>query len=221
MIAAENNVPMEPSKTGERGPLMCVPFGEMLKGMAVPNTVTKSLHTEKVFNRMINGFQVKEFPFYSPLTNQLRTIKSFNRSVILLDDLMHKGYRIAVLDPMLKKEQVDVKKIIVGLLSGRGKDLMEIQQREVDSAYYIPNLRNWFVDTSFYPFVGGDSIEAANVVRAGIIPSINLILPYVGTRFLAKMPPRAVFELSMTCLKNTQRILKVLEEEYQAIFRNL
>ena len=115
-----------------------------------------------------------------------------------------------------------MKKIIVGVLSGRGKDLMEIQQREVDSAYYIPNLRNWFVDTSMYPFVGGDSIEAAQVVSAGIIPSINLILPYAAPGFLAKMPARPVFDLSMTCLKNTLRILKVLEEEYQTIFeRNL
>ena len=41
-------------------------------------------------------------------------------------------------------------------------------------------------------------------------------------KFLAKNPPRAVFELSMTCLKNTQRIMEALEEEYQTAFeRNL
>jgi len=222
MIADENNVPMEPSKERKLGPLMCVPFGAMLKGMVVPNTVTKSLHTEKVYNGMINDFKIKEFPFYSPIINQIRTIKSFNKSVILLDDILHKGHRIEWLDPILKSEQVNVKKIIVGILSGRGKDLMEIQNREVDSAYYIPNMRSWFVDTTMYPFVGGDSIEAAQVVSAGIIPSINLILPYTAPGFLAKMPARSVFDLSMTCLKNTLRILKVLEEEYQTIFeRNL
>ena len=222
MIVRENGVP--PEQYGERrfGPLMCVPFGEMLKGKTVPNTVTKALHTEKVFNGSVNGFKIKEFPYYSPIINQVRTIKSFNRPIILLDDFLHKGYRIRELDPVLKRERINVEKIVVGILSGRGKDLMEIQHREVESAYYIPNLRNWFVETGMYPFIGGDSIETSNVLTAGIIPSVNLILPYVAPRFLLEGPKRAVFELSMTCLQNTRDILEVLEEEYQAMFeRNL
>jgi len=222
MIVEENNVPETPSKERRLGPLMCVPFGEMLKGMMVPNTVTKSLHTEKVYTGTIGEFKIKEFPFYSSLTNQIRTIKSFNRPVILLDDFMHNGHRLEGLAPVLKSENVNVSKLITGILSGRGKDLMEMQNQKIDCAYYIPNLRNWFVDTSMYPFVGGDSIEAAKVVSAGIIPSINLILPYAVPKFLAKLPPAQVYQLSVTCLKNTRRILEVLEEEYQRIFeRNL
>ena len=222
MIVEENNVPETPSRERKLGPLMCVPFGEMLKGMMVPNTVTKSLHTEKVYTGTIGDFKIKEFPFYASLVNQIRTIKSFNRPVILLDDFMHNGHRLEGLAPVLKSENVNVSKLIAGILSGRGKDLMEMQAQKVDCAYYIPNLRNWFVDTAMYPFVGGDSIEAAKVVSAGIIPSINLILPYAVPKFLAKLPPSLVFELSMTCLKNTRRILEVLEEEYQSIFeRNL
>ena len=222
MIVDENNVPEIPSKVRKLGPLMCVPFGEMLKGMMVPNTVTKSLHTEKVYTGTIGDFKIKEFPFYSSLVNQVRTIKSFNRPVILLDDFMHNGHRLEGLAPVLKSENVKVSKLIAGILSGRGKDLMEMQSQKVDCAYYVPNLRNWFVDTAMYPFVGGDSIEAAKVVSAGILPSINLILPYAVPKFLAKLPPNLVFEMSMTCLKNTRRILEVLEEEYQSIFeRNL
>ena len=222
IIAKDNNVPLEPYNEKRLGPLMCVPFGELLKGKAVPNTVTKALHTEKVFNGRINGFTIKEFPFYSPIINQLRTIKSFNRPVMLLDDFLHKGYRMKALDPMLKKEQLHVEKIIAGILSGRGRDLMEIQGRDVESAYYLPNLRNWFTETVMYPFIGGDSIETSNVVTAGIIPSINLILPYVAPSFLQDMQKHKVFELSMTCLQNTKNILRMLEEEYQAKFeRNL
>jgi hypothetical protein len=222
MIAAENNVPLEPYPERKFGRLMCVPFGGLLQGRTVPNTVTKSLHTEKVFNGRINGFKIKESPFYSPILNQVRTIKSFNRPVILLDDFLHKGYRIKELDPVLKREGVDVEKIVVGILSGRGRDLMEIQNREVGSAYYIPNLRNWFIESVLYPFAGGDSIETENVAAAGIIPSVNLILPYVAPKFLKDVPQRAIFELSMTCLRNTQSILKVLEEVYQELFeRNL
>ncbi|MCL1983137.1 MAG: hypothetical protein FWG53_08665 [Clostridiales bacterium] len=222
MIAEENGVSLKPYEARRFGPLMCVPYGDMLKGKVVPNTVTKSLHTEKIFDGKLNSFRIKEFPYYSPIINQVRTIKSFNRPVILLDDILHKGYRIKELDPLLKEEGVDVQKIVVGILSGRGKDLMEVQKREVDSAYYIPNLRNWFVETSMYPFIGGDSIETLNAMTAGFIPSINLILPYVMPGFLLKAPKHAVYELSMTCLKNTKMILEVLEEEYQAKYeRNL
>jgi hypothetical protein len=135
---------------------------------------------------------------------------------------MHNGHRLEGLDPVLKSENVKISKLIAGILSGRGKDIMEMQNKKVDSAYYIPNLRNWFVDTAMYPFVGGDSIEDSKVISAGIIPSINLILPYAAPKFLAKLPPSLVFELSMTCIKNTRKILTVLEEEYQSIFeRNL
>jgi len=222
MIVEENDVPETPTKERQLGPLMCVPFGEMLKGMVVPNTVTKSLHTEKVYTGTISDFKIKEFPFYASLVNQIRTIKSFNRPVILLDDFMHNGHRLAGLAPVLKSENVKISKLIVGILSGRGKDIMEVQNKKVDSAYYIPNLRNWFVDTAMYPFVGGDSIEGSKVISAGITPSINLILPYAVPKFLAKLPPSLVYELSMTCIKNTRKILAVLEEEYQSIFeRNL
>jgi len=222
MIAKENQVSLEPSKDRKLGQLMCVPFGEMLKGMVVPNTVTKTLHTEKRFNVTIKGFEIKEFPFYSPLVNQLKTIKSFNRPILLLDDFMHKGHRLEGLEPIIKSEQITVKKVMVGVLSGRGKDIMDMKRIPVDSAYYVPNMRLWFVDTSMYPFFGGDSVETAKVVRAGIIPSINLILPYVAPRFLSSLPPKILFELSMTCLKNTEKIMKVLEEEYQTLFeRNL
>jgi len=218
MIARENNVPLEPFKERRVGPYMCVPFGAMLRGIAVPNTVTKTLHTEKVFHSDIINFRIKEFPFYSTIINQARTIKSFGRPVILVDDFLHKGYRMQELDPVLKQEEIEVSKIIVGILSGRGKDLMEIQKRQVECAYFVPNLRFWFVESVLYPFIGGDSVAKENVVTAGIIPSINLILPYVAPRFLADAQKQSLYDMSMVCLENTRDILKALEEEYQTIY---
>jgi len=70
---------------------MAVPFGKLLEGSAVPNTVTKSMHTEKYFYRDVSDFTIEEKSYYSTLENQVRTIKSFNRPVILVDDLLHKG----------------------------------------------------------------------------------------------------------------------------------
>lgn len=204
------------------GKSMCVPFGKVLHGMAVPNTVTKSLHTEKVFEPGIKGFKIKEFPNYSPLSTQVRTIRSFQRPVILVDDLLHKGYRIKELDPIFIEEGIEVEKIIVGLLSGRGKDLMTLQGRSVESVYFMPSLGAWFDESSLYPFIGGDGFGRECKSNAGLIPSVNLILPYAAPGFLMNASKEALYHFSLTCLENAAQLLTVLEEEYQQVFeRNL
>ncbi len=222
LITEANEVPQEPTPVRQLGKLMCVPFGKVLRGLVVPNTVTKSLHTEKAFDGTIDEFRITEFPFYSPLETQIRTIRSFNRPVILVDDLMHKGYRMRELDPILKRERVEVSRIVVGLLSGRGKDLMDIQNRRVESAYFLPSLRVWFVESGIYPFLGGDMVRREGELRANLLPSINFILPYMSAGFLTGAPREAVYGLSMTCLENARDLLTVLEEEYQGLYeRNL
>ena len=156
-------------------------FGKILKGIVIPNTVTKVLHTDKVFDSRIHGFRIAEFPEYLPLRSQVRTIKSFRRPVILVDDLLHKGYRIRELDPLFKEENVEIDRLIVGMLSGRGKDLMEIQGRKVESAYFIPSMRIWFVETSMYPFIGGgDGVVKTNADKQAI--SLHGVNPDPATR---------------------------------------
>lgn len=218
MITVDNRVPVETAPGTCLGPYMCVPFGKILRVAAVPNTVTKTLHTDKVFKPDIKGFRIAEYPNYSPLINQVRTIKSFNRSVILVDDLLHKGYRIRELDPLFNEENINIIKLIVGILSGRGKDLMTVQKRQVDSAYFVPNLRAWFVESSVYPFIGGDSVERKDAENVSMIPSINLIQPYVAPAFLKGAHKKSIFELSLTCLENAKEILIALEEEYQTLY---
>lgn len=218
MITKDNGVPSEPTKVRKLGPYMCVPFGKILRGMAVPNTVTKTIHTEKKFEPNVKGFSIEEYPYYSPIPNQVKTIKSFNRPVILVDDLLHKGYRMRELDPVLKENQVEVSKLVVGLLSGRGKDLMTIQGRKVDSAYFIPNLKTWFVESSLYPFIGGDGVKRDYETDSSLQTSINLILPYAAPTFLSDASREAVYQFSMVCLENARKILLALEEEYQNTF---
>ena len=221
-ICSMNNVPNELMTPRILGENMIVPFGNILKGMIVPNTVTKSLHTEKVYSSDALRFKIKEYPFYSPIENQVRTIQSFERPVILVDDLLHKGYRIKEVDPILKRHNINVKKIIVGIMSGRGKDLMQIQGRDADCAYYIPNLRLWFNENLMYPFLGGDGIWLDNENITNLIPSINLILPFYSPMFIRGASKEAIYNLSMSCLENAKHVLLALETEFKEIFeRNL
>lgn len=217
-ICSINGVSNEMQSPRVLGENMCVPFGNILKGMVVPNTVTKSLHTEKVYSNDARTFKITEYPFYSPIEIQAKTIKSFEKPVILVDDLLHKGYRIKEVDPILKRYNVEVKKIIVGIMSGRGKDLMEIQGRESDCAYFIPNLRIWFNENLMYPFLGGDGIGLSNENMLNLIPSINLILPYYSPMFIRGASKEAIYNLSMVSLKNAKSILQTLEAEYQELY---
>lgn len=217
-ICSMNNVSNELQVPRVLGENMCVPFGNILKGMVVPNTVTKSLHTEKVYSPDARTFRITEYPFYSPIEIQVKTIKSFERPVILVDDLLHKGYRIKEVDPILKRYDVNVKKIIVGIMSGRGKDLMEIQGRDYDYAYFIPNLRLWFNENLMYPFLGGDGMWQNNDNIMNLIPSINLILPYYSPMYIRGASKEAIFNLSMVSLENAKFILQTLESEYQELY---
>ena len=72
---------------------MCVPYGKMLRGKIVPNTVTKTIHTDQGVHprpvRELHGGLPQLLPHPQPD----RMIKSFNRPVILVDDIMHPGFR--------------------------------------------------------------------------------------------------------------------------------
>lgn len=116
-------------------------------------------------------------------------IKSFDRPVILVDNILHKGYRMKALDPLLKKKN-SCTKILAGILSGRGKDLMDIQNREVDSVYFIPKLKIWFNENALYPFIGGDALWRDVYPKRNLLPSINLIMPYTSASFISRCRQR-------------------------------
>lgn len=217
-ITRANHVPNEPLPVRKLGKNMCVPFGKLLRGMVVPNTVTKTLHSEKVYDGDIRTFTIQNFPFYSTLENQVRTIKSFDRPVILVDDLLHKGHRIRGLEPILRREGVQIDRMVVGILSARGRDLMTVRNCPVESAYFLPRLRGWYVESTLYPFIGGDMVDRREETDANLIPSINFILPYVVPSYMKDVQRDALYYFSLTCLQNVQEILQVLEEEYQKVF---
>ena len=85
---------------GQLGRAMCVPYGKILSDEIVPNTVTKTLHVDKTFAPDGSSFSVPAYPGYDTVRNQVRTIKAFRRPVILVDDLLHNGYRLDKLSPV-------------------------------------------------------------------------------------------------------------------------
>lgn len=221
-ITAYNNVPSVPAKPRILGENMCVPFGKLLRGKIVPNTVTKTIHTDRVFSPDLTESTMEAFPYYTSIPCQIRTIKSFNRPVILVDDLMHPGFRMQALDPILCEEEIPIRMVLVGVLSGYGKDLMHSWDRPIDSVYFLPRLRQWFVESTLYPFIGGNTVRRPGFPVPGLLPGINHILPYASPKNLAECGRDAVFQLSRACLESARDVISTLEQEYRILYgRNL
>ena len=212
-----NGVQDVPQGQRRLGPYMCVPYGKILSNEIVPNTVTKTLHAEKCFDSEIENFDIIEYPGYSQLHTQARTLRSFRRPLLLVDDFLHKGYRIEKLDKVFREEDLTIDRIIVGIMSGYGKDLMQIQNRQVECEYFIPNLRYWLMESLLYPFVGGDSVGQQEMTEH-MLPSINLILPYYYPNFMPEVSEHNIRVFSRVALENALDIMRELERCHQRIF---
>ena len=220
-ITQHNGVPAEPVTPRVLGPDICVPYGKILRGVVVPNTVTKTLRTDKVYESDLSAYSIEAYPDYSPLADQVRTIRAFDRPVILVDDMLHDGKRIRCLAPLLEETHTPVDQVLVGYLTGVGRDLMEQLGYPVDGIYYLPNLRMRFVESTLYPFIGGDTVRRTERLPGGLQPSVNRILPYAAPEF-SPMDGRTAWELSLCCLENARDILLALETEFRSLYaRNL
>lgn len=199
---------------------MCVPFGKTMKDVIVPECVTKSLYTEKLYSMDAARFEIREFPQYAPLSIQIRTIRSFGRPVILVDDFFHKGFRMKEINACLQKEGMKADRLVVGVMSGRGRDLAAAEGLPVESVYFVPNMHVWFVESDLYPFIGGDGIQTGETRGAGheALPSINAILPYQVPGYLEGASMEAFFQMSRVCFENAAAICRQLETEYQRLY---
>ena len=220
-ITGRNGVPAEPTTPRVLGPDICVPYGKILRGVAVPNTVTKTLRTDKVYEPDLSTYSIEAYPDYSPLPDQVRTIHAFARPVILVDDMLHDGKRIRRLAPLLAVTNTPVDQVLVGYLTGMGRDLMEQLGYDVDAIYYLPNLRLRFVESTLYPFIGGDTVRRSEALPGGLQPAVNRILPYAAPEYTG-MDDETAWELSLCCLENARDILLALETEFRSLYaRNL
>ena len=220
-ITGRNGVPAEPTTPRVLGPDICVPYGKILRGVVVPNTVTKTLRTDKVYEPDLSTYSIEAYPDYSPLPDQVRTIHAFARPVILVDDMLHDGKRIRRLAPLLAETNTPVDQVLVGYLTGMGRDLMEQLGYDVDAIYYLPNLRLRFVESTLYPFIGGDTVRRSEALPGGLQPAVNRILPYAAPEYTG-MDDETAWELSLCCLENARDILLALETEFRSLYaRNL
>ncbi len=218
-VAEINGVSIVEDKKKRRGPYMSVPFGKALSDVLVPNTVTKNLHIDKYFDRWVKGFTIAESHHYSPVENQVKTIKSFNRPVILIDDLLHKGHRMRMLTPYLQENGVVIKKVLVGVMTGQAMDMMAEKHIQAEGVYFLPTLELWLNERDCYPFIGGDSIDNAhNYSGYDSNPSVNLVLPYVNPQFICHGDVQANYLYSLTCLQNAAQIMHTLQEVYQETY---
>ncbi|MDO4619825.1 MAG: hypothetical protein Q4B09_04290 [Lachnospiraceae bacterium] len=221
MIAEHNSFPEVQYTIKKLGEKMCVPFSKILKGVLIPECVTKDLNTEKLYDTDLRSFEICSFPKDADLDVQIRTIRSFRKPVILVDDIYHKGTRMKVIEPYLQAENIPIDRLQVGVLSGRGRDLAGLQNRTIDSVYFVPNMRCWMIESEMYPFIGGDGIRRDSepvTEQANLLPSINQTLPYQIPPYLEDASMDAFFRLSEVCIENAAAIYRVLELEYQKRF---
>lgn len=216
-ITQENGVPFEQDPLKRNGEKMCVPFGKILKGVRVPNTVTKELETERLYKKDLSEFSITHYRGYAPLDIQMRTIRSFMRPVIMVDDLYHTGNRMKELGEHLEREGIRDYQLIVGVMSGRGEDLARLRGENIQAIYSVPNLHSWIIESDLYPFLGGDGVEKAGSGDdfTENCPSINPILPYAAPGFLKGISQGVLYELSRTCMENAHDIYQAVEKEYR------
>ena len=220
MIVGNNPIPEIQYTSKTLGSKICVPYGKILKGVLVPDCVTKDLNTEKLYDIDMERFEIREFPQYAPLRIQIRTIKSFMRPVILVDDLYHKGYRLDAVRKVMKSENVVLDRLIVGVRSGRGNDLATLSGEPIESVYFVPNMRSWLIESDLYPFIGGDGIRVKEQMHSSpSLPSVNSILPYQFPSFMKGASMEAFYRMSGICLENARSIFLILEKLYQKKYR--
>ena len=112
--------------------------------------------------------------------------------------------------------------VLVGYLTGMGRDTMEALGFPVDGVYYLPNLRSRFVESTLYPFIGGDTVRRSEPMAAGLQPSVNRIFPYAAPDLAEDCADGSIYRQSVTCLENARDILLALEADYRALCaRNL
>lgn len=212
-ICTFNRVKIVQDKERILGKNICIPFGNILNDNIVPNTVTKTLHTEKIFSKDLKTFTIENSPNYLSIANQTRVLRSFNRPVILVDDILHKGYRLESISPHLARENLDINCLIVGILSGKGLEIAKKHKLNIDAAYFIPNLKIWLNESSLVPFLGGDMVDMKRNNEM-LLPSINFILPYANPRFI-KGNREKIFYFSKVALENSISLFEAIEDIYQ------
>lgn len=211
-IIQAHNAPQEGQPFG---PAICVPFGDLFKRWRLPGSITKALHTERVYEPMLRYFDIKAHPYYMTLKHQINVFKSFNRPVILIDDLLDTGLRLQAIEQYIKTADIQVQEILVAVMSEKGKKRMQQKGYHVSAAYEVPNMRAWFTESQLYPFIGGDSFWLEANDQNHYLSSVNKILPYLTSQATTLNDKNLFIAFSEVCLRNAHKLLSALQQHYQ------
>jgi len=192
---------------------ICVPFAKIYRTRRIPGLTTMALNSEKVYMQDLSSFSIRESAGYPKLSVQIRNLRSMGRPFVLVDDFYHDGFRMQEISRSLRSEGIREEKLIVGVISDKGRENAEKNELTVDAVYEIPNMKAGILESDLIPFYGGDRVAQAHQtqIRASVYP----ILPYQMPSFLRDAPYQAVYDLSMTCLENAKRLFEVLEKLYE------
>lgn len=216
IIAEENGVPSRQEKVRVLGDAMCVPFGHLLRRSLVPNTVTRPLFVQRLYQADMRFAEVQPLPYYDDVSSQARVVHSFKRPIILTDEVLNRGRTLEILLPILDKQQVPIRCMACGIITGSGRDLLVDYHLRHRSVHYLPNLRYWLVDSKGYPFIDGYSRADRPVhVTRGLETVINPILPYSAPPLFRESAVGAAWHYSKVSLENALAIMKALEKVYQ------
>lgn len=232
MVVAENNSVLEAEDenadminkgykpasfdVNNESPYLAVPIGKTLTRVVIPDTVTKAMHIDKYYSNDLSTYQIRESVNYAALDDQISVLKSFDKPVILIDEMFHKGSKFKKLAPELREQGVDIHKVIVAVLTQNGLDTLNQDNYTVESAYFLPKITLWINERDCYPFIGGDGIDSK------LSPenySINMILPYTTMSIVGKDDTEKVQKFSYACMKNAEALMQVLREEYKEVFK--
>ena len=112
---------------------------------------------------------------------------------------------------MLRQERIAVDRILVAVMSGYGREPdARAGAARAECEYFIPNLHYWVTESLLYPFIGGDSV-AGRRQQERVLPSVNMILPYVYPSYFFDVTETSIRNLSKTALENAMQILRALE----------
>lgn len=194
------------------GETMIVPYGDLFNRWTLPKAITKSLHVERCYNREAESFKIMAHPNYLKVREQAKVVKAFNRDVILVDDILNRGYRLEEILPYLKREDVKIDGVVVGILTDLGKKVAD--PLEVHAAYRLKDISAWFVESQMMPFIGGETLVEDKWPETTLLPSVNKILPYMYIDIVNMNNGKNYYNLSESALVNTIEFMKVIEDVY-------
>lgn len=204
---------IERDNAKEKENALCVPIGSLMQNHYLPHNITMSLYIDKLLNVETNEVELREKHFYESLDRQVEYLRSFDKPVIIIDDVLHTGNRLDDVMPRFKRAAIHVKRIGVGLVTDQGLAFAEKWGIDVDYAYHVNEISDWYLESELYPIFGG-LVSPRDIQSKGYTLSLNRIMPFVPS--LSGAGEREAFKhFSERCIESASVVMGVIEEVFR------